>query len=62
MHIEKLGLVATLIILLIGSAVYVGMALLFVCCNTNKSRTTPEQDQKLTNEAYHEEAGTEQCT
>ena len=26
-----------------------------------KSRATPEQDRKLTNEAYHDEAGTEQC-
>ena len=27
-----------------------------------KSRATPEQDRKLTNKAYHEEAGTERCT
>ena len=26
-----------------------------------KSRATPEEDRKLANEAYHEEAGTEQC-
>ena len=26
-----------------------------------KSRATPEQDQKLANEVYHNEAGTKQC-
>ena len=27
-----------------------------------KSRATPEQDRKPANEAYHDEAGTKQCT
>ena len=44
-------------------SMFVGMAVvvLYAVIQT-KSRATPVEDRKPANEAYHDEAGTEQCT